>query len=198
MLQQHSTPPIAVSPSTPATPSALSHTTATASPSSTTPPTRSTPAFYHTRKSSIDSLLSTAPPPLPADLAAQLADESRRGRVTVRHWVQGDVVSMDSAAFPEWLDVDDGSSSGPPLRVVLKRLPAYQTAQLYVGSYVMCVGVVRERRTEPGVAMLAHVCKVMTDVRTVRQPLWQFELDDMQKLDSSRQKQWAAQQQQQH
>lgn len=108
------------------------------------------------------------------------------------------MVSMDSGAFPEWLDVDDGSSSvGRPLRVVLRRLAAYQTAQLFVGSYIMCVGVVRERKTEVGVAMLAHVCKVLTDMRAVRRPLWEFELDDMQKVDSSRQRLWAEQQQQQ-
>ncbi len=43
---------------------------------------------------------------------------------------------------------------------------------------------------------LAHVCKVLTEVRAVRRPLWQFELDDMEKLDSSRHRQWTEQQQQ--
>ena len=114
----------------------------------------------------------------------------------MRHWVQGDVVNIDSAAFPEWLDVDDGSSGGRALRVVLRRLPAYQTTHLYVGSYILCIGVVKERKTEVGVAMLAHVCKVMTDVRAIRQPLWQFEIEDMQKLDGSRHRQWTEQQQQ--
>ena len=189
---QHNTPPTATSPSTPATPTTLSHTTSTPPPSNQIPPTRSTlpAAFYHTRKSSIAFLLSLTPPAPPPDLSAQLAEQATRGRVTVRHWVQGDVVDMDSAAFPEWLDVDDGSSGGRPLRVVLGRLPGYQTAQLDVGSYILCIGVVRERKTEVGVAMLAHVCKVMTEVRAVRRPLWQFELEDMHKLDNSRERQW--------
>ena len=204
---QHSTPPNATSPSTPASPSTtLSHTSSTSSPSNPSnqtpathpnPTTPTTTSFYHTRKTTIASLLSPTPPVLPADLSARLADEASRGRVTVRHWVQGDVVSMDSAAFPEWLDVDDASGGGRLLRVVLRRLPAYQTAQLYVGSYIMCIGVVRERKTEVGVAMLAHVCKVLTDARAVRRPLWQFEVEDMQRLDNSRQRQWLEQQQQQ-
>ena len=203
---QHNTPPTATTPSTPASPATHSTASTTPTQSNPTPPpptaarpstTAAPPSFYHTRKSSIASLLSPSPPPLPPDLSAQLAAESARGRVTVRQWVQGDVVALDPAAFPDWADVDDGTSPGRPLRVVLRRLPAYQTAALDVGSYVMCVGVVRERRTEAGVAMLAHVCKVMTEAQAVRRSLWQFELDDMQRVDSSRQRQWTEQQQQQ-
>jgi len=85
------------------------------------------------------------------------------------------------------MEVRDASGS---LSVYTQRLKPWQISPIFTGCYIMCIGVMKERVRHEGVAMVPHVVKDLSDEREVREAMWRWELDDVQRVDAERERDW--------